>query len=202
MRSLKGKALERVQSAFVAFLPTLTRNARIWLKPHVLIGDWAEVEQECHALAWKRWRALAVRGVNPARFPSLFAKRIVQAVMRGRRLCPASKSRICDERKLDGASGLQILTITADGKIWDGRGKLAELADPRATRPAELACLIVDVAAFRNRLTDAQEATFNACLRDERTQDQAKEQGVSPHRISQRRRELVALWHRFQAQAD
>ena len=169
------------QTTFVQMLPEIRRFC--WRVFEGRRGA-AENVAEAIALAWEGFLPCHAAG-KPVTAKNL-AWYACKRVRSGRRLASPPG------RSVTGTHARQRGIVQVD---------LDDYFDRRAT-PAEMAAFRIDVPAFLESLSSALRRTAEALIeagQDTRGVDIARELGISPGRLSQRRRELLELWHAFTA---
>jgi hypothetical protein len=181
---------------FLSILPRIRLHAKICFR---YIRCWHTREDriaEVIDLAWRWFVRLAEKGKDARRFASVLASYAARAVKSGRRLCGQLKSKDVLSELAQQRRGFFV------GKLPDfstlSENPLAEaLADNTVTPVDEQAAFRLDFPAWRASYDDRRRRIMDALAMGERTQDVAKEFGMSQGRVSQLRREFMQDWKRF-----
>jgi hypothetical protein len=186
----------RLQSSFEAILPTLRLHGRVYFR-HVKCQDRKEEAiAETIALCWKWHVRLAERGKDATRFPTTLASLAARAVRNGRRVCGQESARdalsAAAQRRHNFAAYQLPDGDNLGGNLWDDA-----LIHNTHPLPEEQAAFRIDFAAWLLTWSDRDRRIISDMAMNERTRDLARKFGVSPGRISQKRREYHASWRQF-----
>ncbi|HEX4591359.1 MAG TPA: hypothetical protein VH120_15595, partial [Gemmataceae bacterium] len=182
---------------FLSLLPRLATHARIRFR-HLTAADREEAVADAVAYGFVSFVRLVQRGRQPAAFPAAFAKFIVLAAGRGQAVGRRSGGRdvLADRGRRGGFVVHRLNGPTQGGESWwwdaaaDRRTNVADQAAFNVDFPAWLATLAATKRRIAELLAHGNSANVTARLA-----------GVSPGRVSQVRRELVASWTAFHAGA-
>jgi len=167
-------------------LPTIRKIARRRWRPSY--GDPRDFEANVVALAWKGYFA-CLRNGNDRYTAHTLGEYALKQVRSGRTVHQDS------DRSVQGAKGRK------RGLRVSLRGALEQYVDPRQD-PSEIVAYRLDVPAWIKSLSRPLRRTARAIIRagrDARGLDIARGLGISPGRLSQRRRELLESWKRYTA---
>jgi hypothetical protein len=192
-----------VTDLFLAHLPRFLAHARFAFRRVDCPETRADRVAETLALAWKHFAALARRGKRPERFVTTLALRCTQAVKAGRRLTGSE-------------NGGDVLSPVAQVRHGFAVGRLPDrdralechplpdelteaLTDNTRSAVPEQAAFRLDFPRWRASLRRRDRKILDALAGGERTDDAARQFGISPGRVSQLRREFERGWEEFQA---
>src|SRR5262249_28639257 len=190
------------QTRFLAHLPRFRAHARSAFR-HVRCPDTrADLTAETLALAWRHFAALALRGRRPEAFVTTLALRCSQAVRAGRRLAGSDRSSdalspVARVRHRFTVRPLGDPTAVTGPVPGDGE-ELAEAlsGNTRTPVPAQVAFRL-DFPRWRSGFGPRARAVLDALAAGGRTNEVARELGLSPARVSQMRREFERGWRAF-----
>lgn len=141
------------------------------------------------------------RGKNPARFAARLAKVAVLRVLAGRLTGTSDNSLDVLSRYGRQRRGFKVESL--DARHQSPRGAWQEIVvEDRRSSPAETAASRIDVGEWLAGMTSRHRAIAESLAAGYRTEEVARQFGLSPGRISQFRREFERSWQRFQMQAD
>ena len=187
---------DSVQAGFLALLPRIRLHAQVFFRHLKCAHKKEEAVAEAVALAWLWYVRLTRRGKDASRFVTALAGFAARAARSGRRLCGQERARDvlspAAQRRHGFAVGRLPDVSTLDGNPWD-----EALIDNTQSPIPDQACFRCDFPAWRGSRTDRDRRVIDALLRGERTQDVAREYGLSPSRVSQLRREFHDDWLTF-----
>jgi DNA-directed RNA polymerase specialized sigma24 family protein len=83
--AVHNEPVSGLHARFSALLPRVERHARFAFRAIRCPASRDDAVQEALGLAWREFLRLDRRGIDPARFPRLFARRLVGSVNGGRR---------------------------------------------------------------------------------------------------------------------
>jgi hypothetical protein len=186
----------RLQSSFEAILPTLRLHGQVYFR-HIRCQDRKEEAiTETIALCWKWHVRLAERGKDATRFPTTLASLAARAVRNGRRVCGQESARDALSAAAQRRHNFTTCPLP-DGDSLGGSLFDDTLLHNTHPSPEEQAAFRIDFAAWLRTWSDRDRRIISDMAMNERTRDLARKFGVSPGRISQKRREYHASWHQF-----
>lgn len=185
-----------LQHAFLAILPTIERHARARFR-HVRCPHRREdCEAEAVALAWEWFVRLARRGKDATAFPGTLAVLAARAVRSGRRVCGQEPARDVMSPLARQRHAFAVTTLpevsTLSGNPFD-----EALWDNAVTPVPEQAAFRADFPRWRGSHPSRDRDLIDRLMLGGRTKDVADALGLSPGRVSQKRREFRAGWERF-----
>jgi hypothetical protein len=199
---MRAEMLDRsscLQSSFEAILPTLRLHGRVFFR-HVRCQDRKEEAiAETIALCWKWYVRLAERGKDATRFPTTLASLAARAVRNGRGMCGQQSARDAMSTAAQRRHNFTTCPLP-DGDSLGGNLLDNALIHHTYPSPEEQAAFRIDFAAWLRSWSDRDRRLISDMAMNERTRDLARKFGVSPSRISQKRREYHASWHQFQGE--
>jgi hypothetical protein len=188
---------ERLQAGFLTLLPRIERHARVYFRhvrcPHRKADSIAETV----ALAWQWYLRLVERGKDPADFVSTFAGYAARAVRSGRRVCGQEAGQEVLSPRAQARHGFAVLRLLAGPTTLSGSPLEEALLDNAATPPPEAAAFRIDFPAWLATWPERDRRLIEALGLGERTLALAQQQGLTPGRISQKRRQYRDDWQRF-----
>ena len=184
-----SKVLSRVQASGQCYF----RNVRC---PNAR----AELIAEMVALSWKWFIRLCNKGKDPTSFVGAIAVFAARAVRAGRRVGSRQTTR---DALSPGAGRRHGFTV---GRLPDfstlGGNPLDEaLQDNTRSEVPEQVAFRLDFRAWRRTYTDRDRRLIDCLMVGERTSDVSRAFGISPARVSQKRREFHDDWLAFCSEA-
>jgi hypothetical protein len=198
-----------LQATFLSLLPKIQNHAQITFRAIQCSDTKADKICETIALAWRYFQRLHEQGRDISRFTMVFTYTVVRAVKSGRRLCGQEKARdvlspTAQQRHRFKVAFLPGSTAASHQNLYavpHGQHKhdaLEEmLHDDGRTPVPDQAAFRIDFPAWCQTLGERDRRLVYALMIGERTQDVAGQFGLSPGRISQKRRQFHQDWHQF-----
>lgn len=189
-------ALEHLHAAFLTLVPRIETHGRIYFRHLRCAHRREEALAEMTALCWKWFLRLTERGKDADRFAAALVGFAARAVRSGRRACG-------QERAKDVMSPLAqarhdfVVEHLPEGSTLGGNAYDEALADNTQTPVPEQAAFRADFPRWRDSFSDRDREIMDRLMMGERTQDVAREFGISPARVSQLRREFMTSWDQF-----
>jgi hypothetical protein len=187
---------KQLHARFLAILPRIETHARVYFR-HVRCPERKEdCIAEVVALSWRWFIRCAEKGKDATQFPSALATYAARAVGTGRHVCGKENAR-------DVLSPLAqqnhdfVVQKLPDFSTLSGTPAEEALHDNTRSEVPDQVAFRVDFPAWRNTLTDRDRRMADHLMVGERTQDVARRFGVSPGRVSQKRREFEYDWALF-----
>jgi hypothetical protein len=184
-----------LQQRFLTILPRVEQHARIYFR-HLGADRLEEAVAEMTALAWKWHLNLAARGKDVTQFPTVLAAYAARAVRSGRRLCGQAKAKDVMSPAAQQRHGFAVGKLPDVGTLSSNPLEEA-LVDNTRTPPDEQVAFRLDFPAWLRTHTDRTRRIVGDLMAGERTLDVARKHGLTPGRVSQMRRELLADWQNF-----
>lgn len=200
-------SLAELHARFLDLLPKIELHGRIFFR-HLPGHRKEEAIQEMHALAWKWFVRLARRGKDAAEFLTTFNTFLARAVNSGRRLSGAEKAKDVMCRQTQRRHGFTVESLPMSTRTsHEARSTVhgqqmqdvyeERLQDNTQTPVPDQAAFRVDFPAWLTTITDRDRQLVEDLALSHRTMDLAQKYGLSPARISQKRREFHDEWERF-----
>ena len=201
-------ATDTLHSSFMALLPRIETQARIYFRDIKCAVRKADCIAEVVALAWKWFCRLLKRGKDATQFMGAVISLAARAVRSGRRVCRQESAHdamnLVTQRRhnfkieplpLTRASLEELYSSPHGQKLQD---EYEERLQHNTTTPIlDQVAFRVDFPAWLKTLTPRERRIIRAMSADERTKELSRRFHVSPGRISQMRREFSNDWRRF-----
>jgi hypothetical protein len=193
---VRSPMVEELRCCFQAALPTIERVARFHFR-HIRCPDRnSDHVAETIAVAWNWFVHLAERGKDASQFISALASLAARRVQSGRRLAGGDTatdvmSRVAQRRHGFAVNRLSDLSAVASSSIEEA------LVENTVTPPNEQAAFRIDFPRWRGNYGERDQRIMNDLMIGERTKDISKKYGISPSRVSQKRRDFHHDWLRF-----
>jgi DNA-directed RNA polymerase specialized sigma24 family protein len=192
-----GQGAGALHAPFLALLPRIERHARIAFRHLGCPQGRDDAVAEAVALAWREYLRLVERGKDPAQFVSTFASYAARAVWRGRRVCGQEAGHEVLSPRAQARHGFAVLGLPAGPSTLEGSPLEEALLDNLVTPPPEAAAFRIDFPAWLATWPERDRRLIEALGLGERTSALADQFGLTPGRISQKRREYHGDWERF-----
>ncbi len=201
--------LPTVQEVFLSLVPRIERHGRVFFRHVKCPHRKQDAVAEMVALAWKWFVRLVQRGKDPTRFPSALATFAARAVNSGRKLAGMDKAKDVLSPRAQKEKGFTVKPLPAMTRrcfhdiyaLVRGQQELDayedRLRDNRVSPPDEQAAFRLDFPCFLSGLTERDRNLALYLSLGHGTKTAAAKFGVSPARVSQKRRELHQDWRRF-----
>jgi hypothetical protein len=198
-----------LHTAFVALVPRIERHGRIYFRHVRCRHKKADAIQEMTALGWRWFLRLHERGKDPAEFLTGFTTLLARAVNSGRRLVgmahgkdaanPATQRRHhFAVEVLPSSLGVSHERRTASPHGQELQDAYEErLRDNTITPVVDQVQFRIDFPAWLATWPERDRQLIEALGLGERTLALAEQFGLTPGRISQKRREYHGDWERF-----
>jgi hypothetical protein len=186
-----------LRTAFLSILPRIERHGRVYFRGINCAHRQEEAVAEMVALCWDWYVRLARRGKDAGAFTSALATYAARAVGAGRRLCgqESAKDALSPAAQRRHAFAVQALPAS-DGGDGDDLA-LDALRDNTVTAPPDQAAFRLDFPAWRATYGVRDRGIINDLMAGERAGAVARKYGVTPGRVSQKRRQFRRDWHDF-----
>jgi hypothetical protein len=206
-------SVAELHERFLDLLPRIELHGRIFFR-HLRQQRKEESIQEMRALAWKWFVRLARRGKYPADFLMTFNTFLARAVNNGRRVVGMEKAKDVMCRQTQQRHGFQVESLPMSTRtshqelysmmhgqqlhdVYEER-----LRDNSQTPIPDQAAFRVDFPAWLATITQRDRQLVEDLALSHRTLDLADKYGLSPSRISQKRRQFQDEWERFCGERD
>jgi hypothetical protein len=206
--------LAHLHAVFLAdVLPRVEAHGRVYFRHVKCSGRKDELLAELRGLAWKWYVGLVSRGKNVLAFVSALAMYAARAVQSGRRVCGHErKQEVLSPvaRRLHGfaVEALPQATTASHERLYaspHGQERLdafeERLRDNTQTPPDEQAAFRIDFPAWRLTHSERDRRLIDTLMLGGRTKEVSRLFGLSPGRISQKRRQFLQDWRRFCGEA-
>jgi hypothetical protein len=206
---LNSPPKKSLHDAFLALLPRIQTHAAISFRHVRCPATKADKVAECVGLAWKWFLRLHQRGKDINDFTMVFVFLVAKAVKSGRRLTGMEKSKDVLNERAQQQHGFEVQALpTSPRASYEARYSKPHgqqdydafeerLADNAITPPPDAAAFRIDFPQWRTGWCERDRRLIDLLMLDTSTQDAARLFGVSPGRVSQKRREFADDWLRF-----
>ncbi len=190
----KRKRHSAANQHFVNMLPQILRVIRHGLRNQPR-RDREELAAEALAAAFAMYVSLVRRGKQDMAYPTPLGMYGARQAIDGRQIGSGTNvrditSRCCRQRK--GVVVEPLDRFDRQDEEWR-----QIVVEDRSAGPAEIVATRVDFEDWLSELTPKQRKVAQTLARGESTKAAARKHRVSPGRISQMRRELMAAWEAF-----
>jgi hypothetical protein len=192
-----GQGAGALHAAFLALLPRIERHARIAFRHLGCPQGRDDAVGEAVALSWAWYLRLVERGKDPADFAGTFAGYAARAVRRGRRVCGQEAGQEVLSPTAQARHDFQVLHLPSGPTTLNGSPLEEALLDNAVTPPPEAAAFRIDFPAWLATWPERDRRLIEGLGLGERTMALAQQFGLTPGRISQKRREYHGDWARF-----
>jgi hypothetical protein len=192
-----SRSLIHLQASFVAVvLPRVLSHGDVSFR-HVKCPHRREdAVQEMIALAWKWHRRLAEKGKDAINFPTALASYAARAVRSGRRLAGHERSKDLLSPVAKRRHGFALERLP-DFSTLGGTALEEALHDNRVSPVADQVAFKIDFPAWRLTYSDRERRIIDQLMVGGHTLEVSRAFGLSPARISQKRREFHDSWLAF-----
>src|SRR6516164_2080744 len=192
-----GQGAGALHAVFLALLPRIETHARITFRHLGCPQGRDDAVAEAVALAWREYLRLVERGKDPAEFVGTFVGYAARAVRRGRRVCGQEAGQEVLSPRAQARHGFAVLRLPAGPTTLNGSPLEEALLDNAVTPPPEAAAFRIDFPAWLATWPERDRRLIESLGLGERTLALADQFGLTPGRISQKRREYHGDWERF-----
>jgi DNA-directed RNA polymerase specialized sigma24 family protein len=192
-----GAGAGALHAAFLAILPRIETHARICFRHLGCPQSRDDAVAETVALAWQSYLRLVERGKDPADFASTFADYAARAVRRGRRVCGQEAGQEVLSPTAQARHDFMVRRLPAGPSTLEGSPLEEALLDNAITPPPDAAAFRIDFPAWLATWPERDRRLIETLGLGERTLVLADRFGLTPGRISQKRREYHGDWERF-----
>jgi hypothetical protein len=198
---VRSPVVEELCCRFEAALPMIKRVARFHFRHIVCPDRKADQVAETIAVAWNWFVHLAERGKDASLFVSALTSLAARRVQCGRRLCGMDTatdvlSRVAQRRHGFAVNRLSDLSTVANSPMEEA------LVENTVTPPNEQAVFRIDFPRWRSTYSDRDRQIMDDLMIGERSKDVSKKYGISPGRVSQKRRDFHQDWRRFHGEGE
>jgi DNA-directed RNA polymerase specialized sigma24 family protein len=192
-----GAGAGALHAAFLTLLPRIERHASICFRQLGCPQRRDDAVAETVALAWRWYLRLVERGKDPADFVSTFAGYAARAVRRGRRVCGQEAGQEVLSPTAQARHGFAVLRLPTAPTTLNGSPLEEALLDNAVTPPPDAAAFRIDFPAWLATWPERDRRLIEALGLGERTLALADQFGLTPGRVSQKRRQYHGDWLRF-----
>jgi hypothetical protein len=204
-----SKITEQLHDQFLRLVPRIESHARFIFRSVRCAVRREDAMQECRALAWKWFVRLHERGKNIDEFVTHFITLVGRAVKSGRRLTGMAKAKDVMNERCQAKHGFRVQALATSTRTsretryskpngQEEQDAFEErLRDNAVTPPPDAAAFRVDFPQWRATQSERDSRLIDLLMLDTPTQDAARVFGVSPGRVSQKRRKFHDDWLRF-----
>jgi hypothetical protein len=190
-------SLARLQESFVAVvLPRVLSHGRVYFRGSKCPHRQEDAIQEMVCLAWKWHVRLAEKGKDATRFPTALATYAARAVRSGRRLAGHERSKDVLSPVAKRKHGFALERLP-DFSTLGGNPIEEALFDNRVSPVLDQVAFRLDFPAWRLTHADRDRRLIDHLMLGGRTLEASRAFGLSPARISQKRREFHDSWQAF-----
>ena len=198
-----------VHDAFLALLPKILTHASISFRNVHCPAQKADQIAECVALAWKWFLRLHERGKDVNDFKMVFVFLVAKAVKSGRRLTRMEEAKDVLSERAQHRHGFKVEALpistraSQDSRYSKPYGQKEQdafeerLRDNVLTPPPDAAAFRIDFPKWRAAHSHRDRRLIDLLMRDTSTQEASRILGVSPGRVSQKRRAFYDDWQQF-----
>jgi hypothetical protein len=185
-----------LHAAFLTLLPRIERHAHIAFRHLGCPQSRDDAVAEAVALSWAWYLRLVERGKDPAAFVSALAGYAARAVRRGRRVCGQEAGQEVLSPRAQARHGFAVRRLPGPATL-EGSPLEEALLDNAVTRPADAAGFRIDFGNWLGSWPERDRRLIEGLGLGERTSALAQQFGLTPGRISQKRRQYHDDWERF-----
>ena len=193
---MNAASLHHLHARFLSILPRIRTHARIFFRHVRCYCRKADFIAEAVALAWKWFLQLAKRGKDACQFPSALASYAAKAVRSGRRICGQLKPKDVMSEKAQQKRGFSVSKLPDFSTLSENPLQEA-LMDNTVSPVPDQVQFRLDFPAWTKSRCQRDRRLIHDMATGERTQNLAKQFGLTQGRVSQMRREFKDDWDRF-----
>jgi hypothetical protein len=192
-----ASTLAHLQASFLAIvLPRVLSHGRVYFRHLKCRHRLEDAIQEMIALTWRWHVRLAEKGRDATCFPTALASYAARAVKSGRRLCGQARANDVLSPLAQRKRHFAVEKLP-DFSTLHGSPLEEALHDNMVSPVPEQVAFRLDFPAWLASLTARDHRIVEDLMVGERTLDVAAKYGLSPARISQKRREFRQDWRAF-----
>jgi DNA-directed RNA polymerase specialized sigma24 family protein len=185
-----------LQARFLAVLPVVQKHARFAFRALVCGQEREDAVAEVIALVWAWYCRLLKRGKDAHAFIITLASFASRHVKAGRRLCGTDPSDDVLSRPAQRRHSFEVERLEDRGSYEEPEWQEA-LTDNTVTPPPDAAAFRIDFPRWLAGQAERDRRLIGEMAMGESTSRLARRFGVSPGRVSQKRREYQKDWARF-----
>jgi hypothetical protein len=189
-----------LQATFLLILPRIELHGRVYFR-YKRADKREEMVAEMVGLCWRWFVRLVQRGKDPTAFASALAGYAARAVNSGRRVCGMDRAKDVLSPRAQRRHGFTVSKLPDRSTLSDN--PLSEaLHDSTKSSPPDAAAFRCDFPAWLGTHAERDRRIAADLMVGERTQDVARRFGLSPGRVSQKRRDFHTDWQRFHGELN
>jgi hypothetical protein len=197
-----SRSLIHLQASFVAVvLPRVLSHGDVSFRNVKCPHRREDAIQEMVSIAWKWHLRLAEKGKDATRFPTALATYAARAVRSGRRLAGHERSKDVLSPVARRRHGFALEKLP-DFSTLGGNPIEEALFDNRVSPVLDQVVFRLDFPAWRLTHADRDRRLIDHLMLGGRTLEVSRVFGLSPARISQKRREFHDSWQAFCGEAE
>jgi hypothetical protein len=195
---LPARPLQALHGRFLSLVPRIRLHGCVYFRHVRSTFTKEELLAEMVAICWKWFVRLVQRGKDPLAFPSALASYAARAVRSGRRLVRQERARdvlspVAQQRHGFLVSRLPYVETEFVNPL------LEALIDNTVSPVLDQVAFRLDFPAWLLTQSERDRRLIEGMLLGRRTSELARQHGLSPARVSQKRREFHQDWERFTA---
>jgi hypothetical protein len=190
--------LAALHAQFLSLLPRIELHGRICFRGLKCDFKKDDLIAELVALCWAWYLRLARRGKDVTEFFVTFCRLAGRAVKSGRRVAGQEWAKEVLSARAQQRGGFRVERLP-DFSMLSGNPLTEALTDNTQTPPDEAAAFRIDFPTWLTSWSERDRRLIEDLAMGERTLDLSDKYGISPARVSQKRREFHQDWDRFTA---
>jgi hypothetical protein len=183
---------------FLSLLPRIELHGQIYFRDLKCRFKQEDLIAELVALCWAWYLRLARRGKDVSEFFVTFCRLAGRAVRSGRRVAGQEWTKEVLSARAQQRGGFTVEKLL-DFSTLSGNPLTEALIDNTQTPPDEAAAFRIDFPTWLTSRSERDRRIIEDLAMGERTLDVSNKYGLSPGRVSQKRREFHQDWDRFTA---
>ena len=191
------QAPQALHATFLAHvLPRVEQHGRVYFRHIKCSQQKEELLAEMCGLTWKWYVGLVQKDKNVLDFVSALAAYAARAVHSGRRVCGHERAKDVMSPVAQRRHGFVVAKLP-DFSTLDGSPLEEALFDNTVSPVPEQVAFRLDFPAWRLTHSERDRRQIDALMLGGRTKEVSRLFGLSPGRISQKRRQFLQDWTRF-----
>jgi hypothetical protein len=198
---VRAARIVHLQTTFLTHvLPRVETHGRVYFRNVRCPDRKEELLAEMRGLCWKWFITLVRRGKNVLAFVSALANYAARAVNSGRRVCGHERAKDVMSPVAQRLHGFCVGKLP-DFSTLDGSPLEEALFDNTVSPVPEQVVFRLDFPAWRLTHSERDRRLIDTLMLGGRTKEVSRLFGLSPGRISQKRRQFLQDWTRFCGEA-
>jgi hypothetical protein len=189
-----------LHSCFLRFLPRIEEHGRVYFRHVRCRATRDEALAEMRGLCWQWFVRLQRRGKDVSQFVSALATYAARAVRGGRRVCGQERAKDALSPAAARRHGFAVGKLPECSSLAGSPLEEALRDNTHSDVPDQVAFRL-DFPAWRRRHGARDRRLIDLLTAGERALDISRAFGLSPARVSQKRRRFLHDWERFHAGA-